>query len=91
MTADKFLHRVDRPGTFTSRCLECRRLYQRARQVTVAALDNIRKVGINLVLDGDSNIVGLKCDRCDQPFEPGQDLHADTTLRHVECPAPKGP
>lgn len=89
LTEDKFLARTDRPGRFTSRCLECRKVYQRERRVSTATFDALNKVGLKFQLDEHSNLVGLLCTKCDQPFVPGDTAEGTTGLSHTVCPTVK--
>lgn len=84
---DSFTPRSDRPGLFAARCKECRRRYMAARHVKTATLDALGALGVKFQLDAESNIVGLACTNCGEPFRPGDNIHGTVNdLAHDECP-----
>ena len=83
---DEFMRRADRPHLRHTHCDDGRRSYQRARRVSLRALDDISAAGLALNLDEDSNLVGLVCKYCGQPFRPGDDIEGEAALRHSTCP-----
>lgn len=88
LPTDSFTPRSDRPGIFTARCKECRRLYMSSRHVKVATLEALDALGVKFHLDDGSNIVGLACANCGEPFKPGDDIHGTVNdLAHDVCPS----
>jgi len=75
---------------YTARCRECRRQYQAARHVKVAVVDALDALGVRFHLDTGSNIVGLECAVCGDPFQPGDDIHGTIhDLTHDRCTTQK--
>jgi len=89
LTTDRFLPRTDRPGYFTSRCFDCRRAYQAEHRVSTRTLEALDRIGVKFEVDANSNLVGLLCTKCDQPFEPGDTAETETGMAHTTCPKPK--
>lgn len=83
---EDFMRRADRPHLRHTHCDEGRRSYQRSRRVSLRALDELHSVGVALHLDDDSNLVGIVCKACGQPFQPGDDIEGDAVMRHTLCP-----
>lgn len=81
-----FIVRSDRPHLRVSKCDHHRKTYQRAhRSVAMAAREAISEAGLRLVLDDDSNLIGIECKACGQPFVPGDEVHGVATLEHAHC------
>ena len=90
LPVEAFVPRTDRPGMYTARCRECRRQYQAARHVKVAVVDALDALGVRFHLDTGSNIVGLECAVCGDPFQPGDDIHGTIhDLTHDRCTTQK--
>ena len=86
LPTNRFLPRTDRPGHFTSRCFDCRRIYQAEHRVSTRTLEALDKIGVKFDVDANSNLVGLLCAKCDQPFKPGETAETETGLTHTTCP-----
>lgn len=69
-------------------CDDCRKRYQRERRVSTKALDALAQAGVRLVLDGDSNVVGIACKECGEAFVAGDTVLGEATLFHERCAPP---
>lgn len=83
---EEFLPRADRPHLRHVYCDEGRKSYLRARRVTTKVLDELSSAGFGLTLDEDSNLLGIVCKECGQPFAAGDDIEGDAVMRHALCP-----
>lgn len=84
-TESAFSVRADKPHLRRSKCDEHMRAYQRTKHVSARALDAFSEAGFKLVLDANSNLVGIGCKECGEPFAPGDQIEAEASLRHVLC------
>jgi len=82
---DEFLVRADRPHKRATFCHEGRKLYQRARFVSVRALAEMSSAGFALTLDIDSTLIGIECKACGRPFVTGDDIEGEGHVRHSTC------
>lgn len=87
----QFLIRADRPHLRVSKCDRHRLSYLKARRVTIAARQALGEAGLRIRLDDDSNLVGLECKDCGQPFIAGDRIEGDAVLRHETCPTAEEP
>lgn len=85
-----FLVRADLPHRRVTMCDDHRRRYQRARHVRVKVVDDLAAVGLAFVIDGESNLVGLRCKGCGNQLMAGDKAKGDAVLWHDAC-HPDGP
>lgn len=84
-SAEEFIVKADAPWTRHSLCDEHRKMYHRARHVKVRALENMTEMGVELSLDEDSNIIGMKCAGCGTEFVKGDTICGTASMRHKGC------
>lgn len=82
---DEFLVRADRPHLRVATCHAARKLYQRSQRVSVKALAELATIGLVVELDGQSNLIGVICKACGEPFRAGQTIEGEAAMRHTHC------
>ena len=66
-------------------CVEGHRRYMRERRVTAAAVEDLKRIGVVLMIDADSSIIGLSCAECGEPFAPNDSVDVRGEPYHVTC------
>ena len=80
-----FAVRADRPHLRYTYCDDGRRAYNRARLVTVKVRDDLGRIGIRLVVEPGSTLVGVLCAGCGQPIVEHDVVEGDSTVYHSTC------
>jgi hypothetical protein len=66
-------------------CDDCRKRYQKERRVTSKALESMASVGLAMHLDDESNVIGVCCKSCGDPFVAGDHVVGEATMYHDGC------
>lgn len=80
-----FAVRADRPHLRYTYCDDGRRSYNRARLVTVKVKDDLGRIGIRLVVEPGSTLVGILCAGCGKPITEHDVIEGDTAIYHTDC------
>lgn len=83
---DQFMRRADRPHLRHTHCDDGRKAYQKAHRVTLAVREELAAAGIKLRIDPGSNLIGVVCNDCHQPFVEGDHIKGEALLSHRTCP-----
>lgn len=81
----EFAVRADRPHLRYTYCDDGRRSYTRARLVTVKVKEDLGRIGIRLVVEPGSTLVGILCAGCEKPIVEHDQVEGGATVYHVAC------
>lgn len=80
-----FAVRADRPHLRYTYCDDGRRSYTRARLVTVKVKEELGRIGIRLVVEPGSTLVGILCAGCEKPIAEHDQVEGGATVYHIAC------
>jgi len=61
--------------------------YYRQTRVAARVLDGLSEIGLLIELDEKSNLIGVCCKECKQPFQAGDVIEGEAAMRHQHCGA----